>query len=100
MDSFRSFKKGVKRVKRALGQEVSSDSDGSDYAGELLPYNPNLDTQLQERKRRYEETGRQRAESPTRMQTAHADQRRILKARRIINKAQEAQAAQERESIR
>jgi hypothetical protein len=95
--SFRNFRK---RVKRALRQEVSSDSDGSDYAGELLPYNPDLDTQLQERKRRYEETGRQRAESPTRMQTAHADQRRILKARRRINKAQEAQAAQERESIR
>jgi len=94
------FKKGSKRVKRALGQEVSSDSDGSDYAGELLPYNPDLDTQLHERKRRYEETGRQRAESPTRMQTAHADQRKILKARRIINKAQEAQAAQEQASLR
>jgi len=99
MESFKKvFKKGSKRVKRALGQEVSSDSD-SGY-DEVPPYNPADDLQLQERKRRYEETGRQRAESPTRMQTAHADQRKILKARRIINKAQEAQAAQEQASLR
>jgi hypothetical protein len=98
--SFRSFRKGVKRVKRALGQEVSSDSDNSDYADDLPSYNPDLDIQLQERKRRYEETGRQRAESPTRMQSAHMEQRRIIKGRRRINKAQEAQAAQEQASLR
>ena len=99
MQSFKKvLKKGSKRVRKALGREVSSDSD-SGY-DEVPPYNPADDLQLQERMIREEETGRQRAESPTRMQTAHADQRRILKARRRINKAQQAEAAQERESIR
>lgn len=99
MESFKKvFKKGTKRVRKALGRDVSSDSD-SGY-DEVPPYNPADDLQLQERMIREEETGRQRAESPTRMQTAHADRRRILKAHRRINKAQEAQAAQEQASLR
>ena len=99
MESFKKvFKKGSKRVREALGQEVSSGSD-SGY-DEVPPYNPAEDLQLQERMRREEETGRQRAESPTRMQTAHADQRRILKGRRKFARQQQTQAAQERESLR
>jgi hypothetical protein len=94
--SFRNFRK---RVKRALGREVSSDSDDdTDFDGELLPYNPDLDTQLQERKRRYEETGRQRAESPTDDQSAYMERKRTLKGRRQIARQEQAQAAQEAHS--
>ena len=101
MQSFKKvLKKGSKRVREALGREVSSDSDDSDFDGQLLPYNPDLDPQLQERMRREEETGRQRAESPTRMQSEHNDQRRILKGRRRLAIQQQTQAAQERESLR
>jgi hypothetical protein len=101
MDSVNKvLKKGTKRVRQALGQEVSSDSDNSDYADELPSYNPDLDIQLQERMRRHEETGRQRAESPTRMQLAHMEQRRIIKGRRRLARQEQAQAAQEQTSLR
>ena len=64
-----SFQSLRKRVRSSLGYDVSSDSD-SGY-DEVPPYNPDDDPQLQERMRREKETGRQRAESPTRMQSAH-----------------------------
>lgn len=93
------FKQGSKRVREALGQEVSSDSDDSDYGGELPPYNPDNDDQLQARIRRDEETGRRRAESPTQMKSAHMEHRRILKGRRTLARQQQAQAAQEQASL-
>lgn len=83
----KALKKGSKRVRKALGQEVSSDSDSDiDYE----PYNPDDDLQLQERMRRDVMTGRPpRAESPTLMQMTHANERRILKGRRKLQKQQQ-----------
>jgi hypothetical protein len=70
----KAFKKGSKRVRKALGQEVSSDSD-SDY--EFPPYNsaddPEAIARLQEPPR---------ARSPTLMLTTDANERRKLKVRR------------------
>ena len=92
------LKKGSKIVRKALGQEVSSDSDSDD---EFPPYNSADDPQLQERMRRNEMTGRPpRSESPTLMQMTDANERRKLKVRRKLQKQQQAQAAQERESLR
>jgi hypothetical protein len=101
MDSLKKvFKKGSKRVREALGREVSSDSDDdTDFEGLLQEYDPALDTELQGRIRRDADTGRQRAESPTRMQSAHMEQRQILKGRRRLARQQQAQAAQEQASL-
>jgi len=85
--SFRSLTKNLGKKARNLSRsarrslsmgDVSSDSASDDELG-ILPYNPDLDTQLQERKRRYEETGRQRAESPTDDQSAYMERKRRRK---------------------
>jgi hypothetical protein len=104
--SFRSIGKKAKnfskRVRRFVSDDVSSDSDSDSDSGydDVRPYNPADDPQFQERMRREEETGQQLAKSPSRMQSEHDDQRRILKGRRKLQKQQQAQAAQERESLR
>lgn len=88
------FKRGSKRVREALGREVSSDSDDSDYDGQLSPYDSDEDeeahviSQLPSR-----------ARSPTRMKSAHMEKRRILKERRKRARQEEAQAAQEQASL-
>jgi hypothetical protein len=88
----KAFKKGSKRVRKALGQEVSSDSDSDD---EFPPYNSANDP---EAIARLQETPR--ARSPTLMLMTDANERRKLKGRRILARQQQAQAAQERESLR
>lgn len=106
--SFQSFKEKIgkrarkfsRSARRSFGVgSVSSDSD-TDFEGLLEEYDPDLDTELQQRNIRDAETGRQRAESPTRMQSAHMEQKRVLKGRRRLGIQQQAQAVQEQASLR
>jgi hypothetical protein len=80
--SFQSF---GKRVKRALGQEVSSDSDSEDevYDRETDPHAPRTD----------------RASSPSKKQEEVMRVNRMRKGLRRLARQQQAQAAQEQASL-
>ena len=80
------FKKGTKRVRQALGQEVSSSESEDEEV-----YDRSIDP-----KPRRED----RASSPSAMEQAVMDANKNRKGRRRFARQQQAQAAHERESLR
>ena len=96
MPSFRGLGKRARSlsrsIRRTFGREVSDSDSEYDSDGQLSPYNPDDDTELQERMLLEQVTGPQ-ARSTTRMQSEHDDQRRIFKERRRLARQQQAEAA-------
>jgi hypothetical protein len=94
--SIRALRKRARRlsksISRTLGREVSDSEYDSEYDGQLSPYNPDDDPELQERILLEQVTGT-RARSPTLMQSQHAEKKKILKGRRRAQREQAAQQA-------